>query len=526
MKYRYREDRPADDRLWKIPRPKGMDKYILEQCQTHAYLIFSTRLGRCVCTACNKEMSTEGLMLSHSADCSTTTWCPSCGRKVVPKDVRYGRKKLKDMGHITWMRAYGRVTYIEVDEFVIDYTTPHPAVLVAAAEQIRLTKDSQVRMDWAEGYWVPGHWQKIKAIGLRAQPQAYFAGMSNWHDHLWREHVEVGTDLRYANPDPERFDDKHWDEYKLIDRLIRYLAEFLKYPAIELLEKAGFKKLVMNRASGQRSQHMNIRGKELRKILRLSGGDVRKLRKLDPSIWFLEDIRKVRKVVPDASLEDVQELASIIGCGLSPRSEDLVRAHADIRKVVLRLLEERRTMGNHVMLRDYADYIEAMEELGVRLGKRGVYPRNFSRAHDEALAAVEAIRERERERKDREHEQSLTHNFRKSQRMITGMDAPFVLGKYMIRPAETPAELRAESRDLNHCVRTYVDSVARGTTSILFIRETKKPDTPLFTLELSAKGNVVQCRGDHNCGYPEEVAEFIKAWKAWWDKMMKKRNVA
>ena len=139
---------------------------------------------------------------------------------------------------------------------------------------------------------------------------------------------------------------------------------------------------------------------------------------------------------------------------------------------------------------------------------------------------MEAIRERERERKDREHEQSLTHNFRKSQRMITGMDAPFVLGKYMIRPAETPAELRAESRDLNHCVRTYVDSVARGTTSILFIRETKKPDTPLFTLELSAKGNVVQCRGDHNCGYPEEVAEFIKAWKAWWDKMMKKRNVA
>ena len=526
MKYRYREDRPADDRPWKIQRPKGMREYILEHCQAHAYLIFSTKLGRCVCTACNREVSTEGLVLSHSADCSTTTWCPSCGRKVVPKDVRYGRKKLKDTGRITWMRAYGRVTYIEVDEFVIDYTTPHPAVLVAAAEQIRLTKDSQVRMDWAEGYWVPGHWQKIKAIGLRAQPQAYFAGMSNWHDHLWREHAEVGTDLRYANPDPERFDDKYWDEYKLIDRLIRYLAEFLKYPAIELLEKSGFETLVMNRASGQRSACINIRGKSLRQILKLSNGDIRKLRPMDPTIAFLGDIRAVRAELPNAAIEDISELSSIIGYGLTRRGEDLVRAHADIRKVVLRLLEERRTMGNHVMLRDYADYIEAMEELGVRLGKREVYPRNFSQAHDEALAAVEAIRERERERKDREHEQSLMHNFRKSQRMITGMDAPFVLGKYMIRPAETPAELRAESRALSHCVRTYVDSVARGTTSILFIRETKKPDTPLFTLELSAQGNVVQCRGDHNCGYPEEVAEFIKAWKAWWDKMMKKRDVA
>ena len=68
---------------------------------------------------------------------------------------------------------------------------------------------------------------------------------------------------------------------------------------------------------------------------------------------------------------------------------------------------------------------------------------------------------------------------------------------------------------LNHCVRAYIDKVARGITSILFIRRMEEPEKPYFTLELSPKGEVVQCRGDHNCSCPEEVEEFINKWKDW-----------
>ena len=87
--------------------------------------------------------------------------------------------------------------------------------------------------------------------------------------------------------------------------------------------------------------------------------------------------------------------------------------------------------------------------------------------------------------------------------------------KLLIRAAESPEELAKESAALHHCVRTYVDKVARGDCAILFIRKVSEPDKPYFTLELSPKGDIAQCRGSHNCACPQEVTEFLEHWQKW-----------
>lgn len=97
--------------------------------------------------------------------------------------------------------------------------------------------------------------------------------------------------------------------------------------------------------------------------------------------------------------------------------------------------------------------------------------------------------------------------------------------KLLIRAAESPEELAKESAALHHCVRTYVDRVARGDCAILFIRKVSEPDKPYFTLELSPKGDIAQCRGSHNCAYPQKVAEFIEHWQKW-IKQQKKKEAA
>lgn len=104
------------------------------------------------------------------------------------------------------------------------------------------------------------------------------------------------------------------------------------------------------------------------------------------------------------------------------------------------------------------------------------------------------------------------------------MIEPYVSGALLIRPAASPKELRQESKVLGHCVRTYAGRVQAGGTSILFIRKTEDPDTPYFTLELNAQGRIVQCRGNHNCAYPDDVAAFINEWYEWWKKLMKKNR--
>jgi hypothetical protein len=413
------------------------------------------------------------------------------------------------------------VTFIEVDECVIDYQGIHPEVTIAATEQIRLAKDSQKRFDYEPaGWWGPERWVPVKSINLRVKPQQCY-GMSTWADVLWDDEIKAGTDLKYANLDSTRFLDAWWDDNQSIKRMIRYMVDFIRYPAIELLEKAGFERIVFNRANGEKSRLLNIQGKELRSILRMNNGEIRKLREMDPNILFLNTIDRVRELVPGAPIEDIEELSKICNVWMESRAWKRIQQTADVKKLMLRILAERRTGESNMNLRDYADYIKAAVELGWRLDKRTIYPRNFQQAHDEAMFELAEIKEREQERKEKEKDRSMMDSFRDAQKRITGMEEPWSLGDYLIRPAATPAELRKESFALSHCVRTYTDKVARGRTSILFIRRVEKPDVPLFTLELSPKGEVIQCRGDHNRAYPEDVREFIDAWHGWWSKTVK-----
>ena len=512
-----------DDRPWKIPRPKGMAEHILRECQSQPYLIFSKKLNMGTCTRCGEEFSLDGMLMYHSADARITVTCPSCRCAAVPKDIRYGRKKLLDKGRLTWMRAYGPVTFIEVDRFVIDYTMPHPAVFIEPHEMIRLSADSQIRMDREDGYWsgVPS-WYKVKTIKLKQKPHRIF-GTSDWVDHLWWEHVELGTDLRYADEDPLRFDDSDYeDEERMIGKFIRYLSDFLRYPAIELLEKSGFERIVMDRAAGKRTKNMNIQGKNLRSILKMDNGDIKKMRRMDVSMGFVDDVNKVREYLPGAGIEDVSDLKRILGWARGGERWKAVEPRVNFRKLVYRLLEEVQETGDRITLVEYCDYIEAVDFLGIRVDKRVLYPKNFMEAHDEAVGAANEIKERE---KNAERAR-LLESFGATNRRVTGMDEPFIRGGFLIRPAGSPAELRKESKALSHCVRTYTDRVAKGHTSILFIRKEEEPDTPLFTLEMAPDGRVIQCRGDHNCGYPEEVGRFIEEWKNWRTKMLKSRATA
>ena len=495
-----------DDRRWKIRPPKGLAEYILRHCQNQNYLIFSEKTGTAVCTCCNEEfsMEQEGIYLAHSSGAELTTSCPRCGAKVIPKNARYGRKSLRDDGRIIWFRKHGAVTFMEMDMFIIGYQNPHPDVWVAPWQQIRLSKDSQIRMDWDSGWWSKPHWYNVDAIRVRHPKSGMYGGRKEHTHVMWETLKNVGTDLRYADLDPERFKDEWWDEYDTSQRLITYMSEFLKYPAIELLEKAGFETVVMNRASGAKTRALNMRGKDLRSILRMNKAEIRYMKEKSPTVADLEEFRMVRKYWPAAKIEDIEDIGRAFPGYLQADTINLISKEAEWPKVLKMLLEENRATGDAYTVRDYGDYLGWINKLGIRKDKRVIYPKNFGQAHDTVMGQYE-------EAKD----SIKVEAFKTAEASITGMTEPFVLGDLMIRPAASPAELQKESKVLNHCVRTYVDRVASGKTSILFIRKVEEPDKPWFTLELDCSGRVVQCRGDHNRAYPEEVGVFIDKWMKW-----------
>ena len=73
-------------------------------------------------------------------------------------------------------------------------------------------------------------------------------------------------------------------------------------------------------------------------------------------------------------------------------------------------------------------------------------------------------------------------------------------------------DIKAEGETLHHCVGSYVERIAKGETSIFFVRKADSPDKPYFTLEWK-DNDIIQCRGLHNCDMPPEVNAFTQAFK-------------
>lgn len=508
-----------DTRPYKIPRPKDLEKYILENCQDINYIFFSQKEDRWECTNCGHRGKLRGseIIPVHTRQRDqgrVTTHCPKCGALVTQKDSRYGRKKLTDRGRIIWTRGIKSVTFVNVDIFTIDYTVLPPKVRIGPDSQIRISRKKQERWDF-ESWYGRQHWYRVKSINLRVKPLNMW-GRSKYHDHLYHndmKNMDVGTDLKYAEPD------KFWrrvampDESEIAGQTIRYMSDFVKYPGIEVLEKSGFERLVMQRVlDGTKTRTVNLRSKDLRKILKCDRGELRELRQETVNVYFMECRSRWKKLAPWVRPSDVRELTKM---DCSNQGMNLIKERADISKVVKRLLEERRATGDNITLEDYADYLEAVEALGWRLDKRTIYPKNFMQAHDEAMEKYAIIKDK-----------VAVEKFAAAEKRITTMTEPWTDGRLLIRPAKSPAELGKESRVLGHCVRTYDKKVERGDAAILFIRRVEDPELPYFTLELNKYCGIVQCRGLHNCAYPDDVRNFIERWHEWLLKRIRKMEKA
>ena len=152
----------------------------------------------------------------------------------------------------------------------------------------------------------------------------------------------------------------------------------------------------------------------------------------------------------------------------------------------------------------WRDYLRNCEELGIDLNDEYyLFPKDLKKAHDEIAERYKKHRD-EIAKKKREKENALIAVAYKDKAHF----APFNLhycGMF-IRLPKNGDEIKKEGEVLHHCVGGYVGRVARGETTILFIRREEAPDEPYYTLEWN--GRIVQCYGRHDTPANEEVRSF------------------
>lgn len=491
------------ERPYKIKPPKDLEDYVIGNVADHAYLIFDRKADCCRCTRCSTERKisemNDGDYLKHNEK----HYCYDCCKDVICKESRYGRKNITEYGRILWFRKHGRVTFAELDEYRIDYTGWEPKVSFWPSAQYRFTKESQEYYKHTpEGCWAPEQWERRKNVKLPAAT----SGMQSYCTPRYQKTVthpsflrEKGSDLKYANLDMLRLGfDKPDNPYAMI----AYIYNFLKYPSIEILEKAGFEYIVGQRANEEKSRAVNWRAKDLRKILGLKSKEIKEFRELGryARMYELEKYKDIKKMGYQISFRHIDLLSDYRWDKKIKELEQYVK----LEKALNYLETQEWDCGI------YSDYLRECSKLGYDMKNKSIlFPKDLQAAHEETSGKIE----------DQKNEGKKAA-FKSMVQKLYGRPE-YREEKLLIRAVQSPGELAKESAALHHCVRTYVDRVVKGSCVILFIRKTSEPDKPYFTLELSPKGEIIQCRGDHNCAYPDDVAEFLGRWQNWMKKKKK-----
>lgn len=300
-----------------------------------------------------------------------------------------------------------------------------------------------------------------------------------------------------------------WEEYKKFAylELYEYLNIYMKYPKIELLAKAGLGKWISY------IRYLDTTKKSLPEIFKIVPDAVELLKRNDFNYHELMACRKLKTADMNKIKREVEIREEI-----RDRNRKLEYLTRFSSKELKAIMKDRRTYSylkeNFINHYDYVNYLHELERIGAITDRSRVYPEQFHVEHERLIMERLRIEEETKRKEEEKRIKGIRKNYEKHKKFAYHDE------NYLIYPVSEPAQLREESTKLLHCVRSYVDNVAAGTTEIMLIRTAKRPDEPFYTLELKGK-RVIQVRGKRNKNPSRDVNRFVDSWakkfKLTWD---------
>lgn len=167
------------------------------------------------------------------------------------------------------------------------------------------------------------------------------------------------------------------------------------------------------------------------------------------------------------------------------------------------------------MSHDYGDYLDQCRTLQYDLHDTAIcMPRDFEKMH---TRLSQLIKYRESEEQKRLFK--TNYSARKS--------LEFSSGEFLIRQPKSIGEIIEEGAALEHCVGGYAERHAQGELTIMFLRKKSKPDEPFYTIEVSSKLKIVQCRGYRNNNAdnpkPKSVEDFEEKYQEYLDALIEQK---
>lgn len=291
---------------------------------------------------------------------------------------------------------------------------------------------------------------------------------------------------------------------------IEYLRLYCKQPNLEYLIKSGYEPFT-ERVTGfwgnivhiELDSKINWKSNNLLKMLHLNRTEFAILKGREN---YYDAYIEWRSQIPRYKPDELFLLAKVFGFDFGSARHFCESTGLKPKRIAAYLAE------NEIEKHDYNDYLSQCRTLNYNLHDTAInMPHNFNAAH-ERLSEIINYESNQKLR-------ILMSGLYDSRRCLE-----FVYDGYVVRQPDSPDEIIHEGSELSHCVGGYAERHAKGILTILFIRKLSDPDTPFYTMELSAKGKIVQVRGYKNCAMTDEVAEFVRKYKIYLSKIFYKKE--
>ena len=284
-----------------------------------------------------------------------------------------------------------------------------------------------------------------------------------------------------------------------------YLLKYQRYPSIEYLQKMGFNTLVNEIVAGFDSESFGISlsASSPDRLFGVPNQLVSFFRKVDISHWSYAVAKLCYEKGKHFSKEDIAKASDV------PLGYNSWKAMGKLLEItsLSRILNyftymdpDQYYAGGY--LHTWLDYILEADELGYDLTKKSVLmPKDLLKAHDATSVIIKEKRNRENEEKIKNMSEEINQAY------------AYTSEELFIRGPMDADELIKEGAALQHCVGGYIRRIAKGETTVLFIRLKSRPDEPFYTVSINDNAKVSQVEGFARSRPTKEVRLFIEEWQ-------------
>lgn len=448
--------------------PNKWDKLIKENEQYHNLII--KEKGICTCTNCNHKFVS-------SKKVNKTEKCPNCKHIFLIKSGKLTNYKFSDyfalldkvddtlvIRYFETLSTYNKVN----DEYKINRSTVEFCRSFIGEDYATFLSNRVTNCNWNRYI---NHYEKQES--WREYSRSYSAVHKAIVYPYNIKKVLKNTPYKYSM----LWDLAKHSEYINIESL---LEDSLEYPSIEMLIKFKLYNLAL------RGREFENNG-SFQKIFGVSKDFYPFMKKYNITYTQLEilqllkkkDIKAIR-YLEKFSTYDLQEISNYI-------SIDKFISYAKLHhgKIDTSL---------------YKDYLRLAIQSGYDIkNKKYAFPKDLKAEHDKL---VEQFR--------LEHRKKVNMDICKRGEMLS--KNIFKNKEFIIFPAMTLASLEDESKQQHNCVRTYAEKYGEGICDIYFVRNIKKQNKSLVTVEVK-DNKVVQSKIKYNKNPNKIQISFLNEWE-------------